>query len=124
MNCPYCSTFIPKDEKKCPRCGKRVVSDEEYLQLISETEAYKEKQEGFKFRVALVLNFLFPGLGVFVKTGNVTLLLLMLVLYGGGVALTVWTFVTGKGTPLIVLEPIAMHAVTIFLLIKEREKDR
>ncbi len=123
MNCPYCNTFVPKDEKKCPRCGKRIVTDEEYLQLLSETEAYKDRQEKFKFRVALVLNFLFPGLGVYVKTGNITLFLLMIILYGLGIGLTVWTFVTGKGTPLILVEPIAMHAVSIFLLIKEKDRE-
>ena len=52
----------------------------------------------------------------------VTLFLLMIVLYGGGVALTVWTFVTGKGTPLVILEPIAMHAVSIWLLARENDK--
>lgn len=122
MTCPYCGAFVPKDEKKCPKCDKRIITEQEYLMLQSEYQAYEDRVEAFKFRVGLVLNCIFPGLGVFVKTGNITLFLLMLVLYGGGLALTIWTFVTGKGTPLIAIEPLAMHAVSIWLMIKEQDK--
>lgn len=122
MNCPYCGGFVPNDDKKCPKCGKRVIREEEYIRILSDNSDYQDRMEVFKFRVGLVLNFIFPGLGVFVKTGNITLFLLMIVLYGGGVALTVWTFVTGKGTPLVILEPIAMHAVSIWLLARENDK--
>lgn len=122
MNCPYCNAVMSKGDRKCPRCGKRVVSEEEYYRLISETEVYKEKQEKFKLRVAVLFNCLFPGLGVFVKTGNITLFLLMLVLYGGSLALTIWTFVTGKGTPFILIAPLAMHAISLVLLFKEQDK--
>lgn len=122
MNCPYCGGFVPKDDKKCPRCDKRIISEEEYLRLLSESSAYEDRMEKFKFRVGLVLNCIFPGLGVYVKTGNITLFLLMIILYGGGVALTVWSFVTGKGTPWIIVEPLAMHAVSIWLLIKEKDE--
>lgn len=120
MNCPYCNAVMQRDEHKCPRCGKRIVSTEEYDRLLSETEAYKEKQERFQLRVAILCNCLFPGLGSFIKTGNITLFLLMLVLYGGTLALTVWTFVTGKGTYLIVLAPLLCHAVSLGILIKEK----
>lgn len=122
MTCPYCGGFVPKDEKKCPKCDKRIITEQEYLMLQSESQAYQDRVEAFKFRVGLLFNCIFPGLGVFVKTGNITLFLLMLVLYGGGVALTIWTFVTGKGTPLIIIEPFAMHAVSIWLMIKEQDK--
>ena len=122
MTCPYCGAFVPNDDKKCPKCDKRIVTEQEYLWLQSEHQAYQDRVEAFKFRVGLLFNCIFPGLGVYVKTGNITLFLLMLVLYGGGLALTIWTFITGKGTPFIVIEPLARHAVSIWLMIKEEDK--
>ncbi len=122
MNCPYCGTIMSKEEHRCPRCDKRIVSEEEYFELFSELNSVKEKQKAFRLRVGIALNALIPGLGSVMLTGKPSMLLLALVL-----EIIFWVLFTGtclRGNPayIYLILPIVTRLFTIFATIKE-EKD-
>lgn len=113
---------MTKDDRKCPRCDRRIITEEEYLRLWGERSEERERFEQFKNRVALLFNFILPGLGSFVKTGSITLLLLCLPLYALGWALFAWGIVRGMTmAPIIIVFPLAVLAVSIWLTYREKQ---
>lgn len=122
MNCPYCGSVMSKDDRRCPRCGKRVVTEDEYLQLWSERAEYEEKHNAFKSRVGMLFNFLLPGLGSYVITGKPSMFLLAMVL-----EIMIWVFFIMsciKGNPAYVylIIPAVLRILTV-LVTKKEEKD-
>ncbi len=122
MNCPYCGSVMSKEDRRCPRCDKRVITEEEYFQLWSERAEYEEKHNAFKSRVGLVFNILLPGLGSFVVSGKLSMFLLAMVL-----EVFTWVFFIGtcvRGNPAFVylVLPAVTRIFTVFATKKE-EKD-
>ena len=122
MNCPYCGTILSREEHRCSKCDKRIITEEEYFELFSELNSVKEKQKSFRLRVGIILNALIPGLGSVVLSGKPSMLLLSLVLEAVFWVLFLGTCLRGNPAYIYFILPVATRLLTIFATVKE-EKD-